>query len=96
VLRALALLVVLVPAAIGGYLMVAQDQSGAGSARTSPVLTAAGAALETHHRATGTYAGMQIAVGGVRVVRADATSYCVEAMGMHLAGPDGQPAPGGC
>jgi hypothetical protein len=96
VLRALALLVVLVPAAIGGYLMVAQDQSGVGSGRTSPVLTAAGAALETHHRATGTYAGMQIAVGGVRVVRADATSYCVEAMGMHLAGPDGQPAPGGC
>lgn len=95
-LRSLALVLVLVPAAIGGYLMVAQNQSGSRSQRSAPILTAAGRVLEANHRTTGTFAGVEIGVGGVRVARADAESYCIEALGMRLAGPGGQPAPGSC
>lgn len=96
-LRSLALVLVLVPAAVGGYLVVAQNQPGsATSERAAPILTAAARVIEAQHRSTGSYAGVQIGVGGVRVVRADAESYCIEALGMHLAGPGGQPAPAAC
>lgn len=94
-LRTFALLVVLVPAAIGGYLMMAQNQSGsAGSGPSATVLNAAATALEAQRRVTGSYAGMQ--TEGVTVVRADGAGYCVEALGMHLAGPGGAPEPGSC
>jgi hypothetical protein len=96
-LRSLSIVMVLFPFAIGGYLFMAQNRTESGSAgRSAPILRAAGQVLEAHHRVAGTYSGVQIAVGGVRVVRADSVSYCVEALGMHLAGPGGKPAPGSC
>ena len=60
----------------------------------------AGVALEQTHALNGTYAGTSLAGFGVRLVRADASTYCIESGSgptlMHLAGPGGAPAAGGC
>jgi hypothetical protein len=57
-------------------------------------LGAATTVLEVNHRIRGTYAGTTFS--GVEIVRADATSYCVEAAGYFVAGPGGKPTRGGC
>ena len=51
------------------------------------ILQAATTALELNHRIRGTYAG--VTFSDVKVVRADARSYCVEAAGNFVAGPGG-------
>jgi len=55
--------------------------------------------LETQLRATGTYAGAAMP-DGAALVRADATSYCVQVgppgTVWHLAGPGGAAAAGPC
>ena len=55
--------------------------------------------LQTQLRATGSYAAAAMPAGAV-LVRADATSYCVQVGPpgtiSHLAGPSGAAAPGGC
>jgi hypothetical protein len=61
----------------------------------------AGIALEAFHAQAGTYAGAQLPASyAVTLVRADATSYCVQAGAgtamQHLTGPGGQPGPGPC
>jgi hypothetical protein len=60
----------------------------------SAILGAATTALELNHRIRGTYAG--VTFSEVKVARADATSYCVEAAGYFVAGPGGKPQRGKC
>jgi hypothetical protein len=57
--------------------------------------------LEAFHAENGTYAGASLsASGGVTLVRADVSSYCLQAgsgtAAQHLVGPGGQPAAGSC
>jgi hypothetical protein len=63
--------------------------------------TQAAMQLEAYHAQSGTYAGATLsASGGVALVRADASSFCLQsgagAAAQHLAGPGGQPAGGPC
>ena len=58
------------------------------------ILQASSTAMELNHRIRGTYAG--VTFGDVKVVRADANAYCIEAAGYFVAGPNGQPQPGRC
>jgi hypothetical protein len=55
--------------------------------------------LETQLRSTGTYAGAPMP-GGAALMRADATTYCVQVgppgTVWHLAGPGGAAAGGAC
>ena len=53
-------------------------------------------ALEDFRAVNGTYAGVSLAGFGVRLARADASSYCIQAGGSHLVGPGGAVQPGGC
>lgn len=57
-------------------------------------LTAATTVLEVNHRIRGTYAGTTFS--DVKVVRADVSSYCVEAAGYFVAGPGGTLTRGSC
>jgi len=57
--------------------------------------------LETFHAENGTYVGGALPPSfGVSLVRADASSYCLQtgagAAVQHLVGPGGQPAAGSC
>jgi hypothetical protein len=58
--------------------------------------------MDAAFQANGTYAGADLPVGsGVTLVRADATSYCLQTTGdatavMHDAGPNGTVQPGPC
>ncbi len=57
----------------------------------------AGAAMGAFFAQSGTYAGATLPPGtGVVLVRADATSYCLQAGNEHEEGPGGQPQPGAC
>ncbi|HVD25487.1 MAG TPA: hypothetical protein VNB86_05785 [Gaiellaceae bacterium] len=58
------------------------------------ILEAAQTGMELNHRIRGTYAG--VSFGDVKVVRADANTYCIEAIGYFVAGPDGRAKPGHC
>lgn len=53
-------------------------------------------ALEDFRAVNGTYAGASLAGFGVSLARADASSYCIQAGGSHVAGPGGAVAPGAC
>jgi hypothetical protein len=53
-------------------------------------------ALEDSRAVNGTYAGASLAGFGVTLARADASSYCIQAGGSHLAGPGGTVQPGSC
>ena len=110
--RGLSLLSLLVALGVAGFLMNAQlqhssDQASAQREIDQAKQTAAavafeqaGVALEQSHALSGTYAGTSLQGLGVRLVRADASSYCVESGSgaglMHLAGPSGSVAAGGC
>ncbi|MGZ4360256.1 MAG: hypothetical protein ACXVYM_04105 [Gaiellaceae bacterium] len=63
-------------------------------------LESAAATLEQSRTLSGTYAGATLADASIRVVRADAGSYCLEltsrSVTYHLAGPGGTVAPGAC
>jgi hypothetical protein len=57
--------------------------------------------LQTFYAENATYVGAVLPPSyGVTLVRADASSYCLQmasgAAMQHLVGPGGQPAPGGC
>jgi len=54
------------------------------------------AQLEQQHALNGTYAGASLAGFGVTLVRADASTYCIQSASAHLAGPGGTAAPGPC
>jgi hypothetical protein len=53
-------------------------------------------AIEQFHALNGTYAATSLGHLGVKLARADSSSYCVETATSHLAGPGGSPAPGPC
>jgi len=53
-------------------------------------------ALEDFRAMNGTYAGASLAGFGVTLARADASSYCIQAGGSHVAGPGGAARPGAC
>jgi hypothetical protein len=78
---------------------VVQDVATLLDAVTQAQFTGAQATLETQRRMTGSYAGAPLAPP-VRLVRADAASYCLElARGdavAYLAGPGGSPQAGRC
>ena len=53
--------------------------------------------MQAFYTQSGTYAGATLPPGsGVVLVRADATSYCLQAGAEHEDGPGGLPQPGGC
>ena len=57
----------------------------------------AGVAMQAWFAQNSTYAGATLPPGtGVVLVRADATSYCLQAGGEHVSGPGGSPQPGSC
>lgn len=112
--RALGLVSLLAALAVGGYLFMAQAKtvgptSEAGEQATQQAAAHVGAAnfqaaaplLQAHHAQNGTYAGAVVPPNlGVSLVRADATSYCLQAgtppSQQHVVGPAGPPAPGPC
>jgi hypothetical protein len=110
--RSVGLPLLLVALCIGGFLFVQQSKtSGPSSAAITQAETQAqsfaaatnfqGAAqvLQASYAANGTYAGAVLPPGsGVALVRADATSFCLQTddATMHETGPNGSPAPGPC
>ena len=113
--RTLGLTLLLVPLVVGGYLFVQQSgTSGPGSPAVTQAETQAqgvaaatdfqgmASVLQAWFTSNGTYAGATLPPGsGVALVRADATSYCLETVGattatMHETGPNGNPEPGAC
>jgi len=100
----------LVALAIGGYLYAKDMKSnGPTSPAVTQMITQANAAvaatnfeqadaaMQGFFAQSGTYAGAVLPPGtGVVLVRADATSYCLQAGTEHETGPGGQPQPGSC
>ncbi len=96
--------------AIGGFLFVKQSQTAgptssvatqaetqAAAAAAATDFAAAQPVLQAWYADNGTYAGVTLPpVYGMTVVRADATSYCLQTGTEHEAGPAGQPQPGPC
>jgi hypothetical protein len=113
-LRSLGLVSLLVAVAIGGWLFFAQaretgptsdfgeraqEEASVHVAGTN--LQSAAPILQAHHAQAGTYAGAVVPPNlGVVLVRADATSYCLQAgTGLalqHVVGPGGTPTAGPC
>ena len=113
VTRSLGLLSIVFTLAIGAYVLSGQmssqshaEQSGdravtiAEDTAATVSLQQAAAALDQSHALNGTYAGTSLAGFGVALVRADASSYCVQTdshgLLFHLAGPEGAAASGRC
>ncbi len=75
------------------------ERDGAAAAATVNFQQAA-TALEQNHALQGTYVGTDLSGYGVALVRADATSYCIQvgagAQAQHQAGPGSAPSPGPC
>jgi hypothetical protein len=112
--RTVGLPLLLVALVVGGYLFVAQSKSnGPSSAVVTQAETqaesftagtnfqAADQLMQAWYAQSGTYAGATMAPGsGVTLVRADATSYCLETVAgsavEHETGPGGTPEPGSC
>jgi hypothetical protein len=107
---AIGLPMLLVTLAIGGYLYakdaktngptsptvtqaVAQAQSSVAASNFSGATTA----LQAFFVQNGTYAGAALPPGtGVVLVRADASSYCLQSGAEHEDGPGGTAQPGPC
>ena len=112
--RTFGLPLLLVALLVGGYLFMAQSKSsGPTSAAVTQAETqaeaftagtnfqAADQVLTAWYAENATYAGATMAPGsGVTLVRADATSYCLESVAgtavEHETGPGGQAQPGPC
>jgi Tfp pilus assembly protein PilE len=108
--RGLSLLSLLATLLAVGWLLTAQSsQSGQTATRAvdQAQQTAAGVAfeqaqaqLEQFHALNGTYAGASLRGFGVGLVRADASTYCLQTGSgssvAHLAGPGGTAASGHC
>jgi hypothetical protein len=102
--------VLIVSLAIGGFLFVKQSQSAgptssvaqqaetqAASAASAMDFNAALPELQTWFADHGTYAGVTLPPAyGITVVRADATSFCLQSGAEHQVGPAGRPQPGPC
>ncbi len=112
--RLLGLTLLLISVAVGGYLFAAQSRSGGPTApavthaetQAESVVAAtnfqgADASLQAWYAGNATYAGATLPPGsGVVLVRADASSYCLQTVAgaavEHELGPGGQPQPGSC
>ncbi len=110
--RVFGLMLLLVPLAVGAYLLVAQlgsngptaplvthAETSAQSAVAGTNLQAADSVLQVWFAENSTYAGATLPESGVVLVRADATSYCLQTTAVpveHEVGPGGQPQPGPC
>jgi hypothetical protein len=81
------------PSSPSGQQAITQAQSEVAATNFSQ----ADAAMGAFYAQSGTYAGATLPPGtGVLLVRADATSYCLQAGNEHEVGPGGQPQPGAC
>jgi hypothetical protein len=113
--RVIGLPALLVALVIGGYLYTKNAQTNgptspqmsqaidqAQSAAAGTDFRQAEVSLQTWYAESGTYAGAALPPGsGVTLVRADATSYCVQATATdgtaeHESGPGGRAMPGPC
>ena len=105
--RALGTVSLLVTLVIIGWMLTAQQSGSSRRQQTQAVdraqSTANGVAfeqaqaqLEQQHAFNGTYAGTSLGGFGVTLVRADASSYCIQNATAHLAGPGGAVATGPC
>jgi len=108
--RSLGLVLLVLTLALGGYLMAQQSKTegpastAAQRAETEAVSAASGTSfaaavptLQAWYADHGTYAGVTLPPAyEVTVARADATSYCLDAGGLHENGPNGTPEPGPC
>jgi hypothetical protein len=105
--RALMLPLLIIVVAVGGFLSVRSSQSSrqtqqqaetqASLAASATDFAAAFPALQAWFADHGTYAGVTLPPAfAVTVVRADATSYCLQAGTEHLDGPGGAAQPGPC
>jgi hypothetical protein len=110
--RGISLLSLLAALLVGGWLLTAQNGHAPTRTRTAQAVDEAQQAasgltfqqaatqLEQAHALNGTYAGASLAGFGVTLVRADASSYCVQTGSgtavSHLAGPGGAAASGPC
>jgi hypothetical protein len=76
-----------------GQQAITQAQSATAGTNFSQVVPA----LQAFYDQNQTYVGATLPAGsGVVLVRADATSYCLQAGDEHEDGPGGQPVPGPC
>ena len=81
------------PASASGQQAITQAQSEVAATNFGQADTA----MQAFFAQSGTYAGATLPAGtGVVLVRADATSYCLQSGAEHEDGPGGQPAPGPC
>ncbi len=110
--RVFGLMLLLVPLAVGAYLLVAQlggngptakvvthAETSAQAAVAGTNLRTADTALQVWFAENSTYAGATLPESGVVLVRADAASYCLQTTAVpveHEVGPGGQPQPGPC
>lgn len=104
--RGISLLSLLVALLVVGWMLTAQH--GSNDRKTSQEIaqaeqSASGVSfqqaqteLEAHHALDGTYAGASLGGFGVSLVRADASSYCIQDATSHLDGPAGTAATGPC
>jgi len=105
--RGVPLLSLVLALLVGGLLWNAQAGHSPGAqanrqidqaqqAATAVTFQQAEVALEQFRALNGTYVGASLAGFGVKLARAEASSYCVQAGGSHLDGPGGAVAPGAC
>jgi hypothetical protein len=105
--RALGTVSLLVTLVVIGWMLTAQQSGSSRKQQKRAVdqaqVTANGvvfeqaqAQLEQQHALNGTYAGTPLSGFGVTLVRADASSYCIQNATAHLAGPGGAAATGPC
>ena len=105
--RAFGMVSLLVTLVVIGWMLTAQQSGSSRKQETQAVdqaqVTANGVAfeqaqaqLEQQHALSGTYAGTSLGGFGVTLVRADASSYCIQNASAHLTGPGGTVATGPC
>jgi hypothetical protein len=110
--RGISLLSLLAALLVGGWLLTAQNGHAPTRSRATQAVDEAQQAasaltfqqastqLEQAHALNGTYARASLAGFGVTLVRADASSYCVQTGSgtavSHVAGPGGAAASGPC
>jgi Tfp pilus assembly protein PilE len=105
--RGIGLLSIVVALVAAAYMLSAQLSPSSQQSATREIdqarQTAAGVkleqgafAIEQFHALNGTYAATTLGHLGVKLVRADTSTYCLQAGNEHLAGPGGSPAPGPC
>jgi hypothetical protein len=81
------------PTSPSGQQEIAQAQSGTAGVNFSQAVPA----LQSYFDQNQTYVGATLPAGsGVVLVRADATSYCLQDANEHEVGPGGTPQPGPC